>query len=244
MKSLLIAGAPRSGTTLTYRAVEKSLKHQLSTGWKEPANLSGEIIAHVLLPDKTAPTGYCTKITKKFVEKNNGVLWKHAAIPWHIVKSLENKQHNVLYVHRNPADCIYACLQRNWIWPAIVLPLPDDVKDLYNRLENKSIPENEMLEILPWVADGIITIQHLYRSIADATVHWDHITDDPKSLFTSLEELGYNPYWHDYTSSEFRDYRKKQFARRNSALWDIAEKTVWMRGKIAEDRAKAYLNSL
>lgn len=245
MKSLVIASAPRSGSTLTYRAVKRALAHELQTPWPDPAGMSGEILQHVLAP-MSLPEPEVLAVSEKFFNAHvENYLWKHAGLPWAVGKGmLSDSGHNLLYLHRNPADCVYSLLERNWIWPVFVFDVPEDVKALYSRVENKALTDMEKLEVLPWVVDGVVAIQKLYRSIATKIISWDEVTSDPGSLYKVLESMGYNPGWHDYTSDGFRTVRGELLDRRRTALWQVAEKTCWIRGNDAEARALRYMAAI
>lgn len=244
MKSLVIASAPRSASTIMYRAARKALRHELQSDYPAPADTSGEVLQHVLVPEVRLDASAFEISMNFFNTHAEGYLWKHAGNPWTFLKGLESSAHNVLYLHRNPADCIYSLMHQNWIWPALILEHPEDVAALYDRCLQSPVSEIQMLEILPRVVDGVIAIQKLYQEVSDVTAHWDQATEDPGYFFKVLEDMGYNPHWHDYTSEDFRAHRAALMARRDTPLWSIIEKTCWIRGGDAYERAKERLKSM
>lgn len=238
MKSLVIASAPRSASTLIYAASKLALSHELNSDWAGHAASGGEVVAHNLVLDM--PVKQAQVVVADFcVNHSEGFLWKHAANPW-LLKEVKPTGANLLYLHRNPADCVFHCLEMGWIWPALVLPVSEEVVALCKRVNDGPITRSLMVEILPWVVDGIIAAQTAYLDIADERIYWDHVTQDPGVLFTALENLGYHPRWHDYTSENFRSVKAKRLSCRETELWQIAEKVCWLRGDAAQARARSH----
>jgi hypothetical protein len=141
-----------------------------------------------------------------------------------------------LYIHRNPASCVHRVLERKWFW---IIGWCGEESYISKKNEaRESIKDDpksweyRQLEYLPYMVDNILLMQSLCSKMCDQQLYFDHLVKNPEQVFLALEKMGYKPNWYDYITPGFRSVRQKQVKHTKSALWQIAEKSIWIRGKL------------
>ncbi len=244
MKSLLIASAPRSGSTMTFRFVRDALP-RLDGKWPgTAAAFGGEVISHTILKDVNR-TKERPVVTRFLNEHKQGRILKDAGRLVPIARYLAKNPdaYNVLYIQRNPADCVHRLLNKKWIWP-IGFPRTREHQMAHERalrFVNTKDWEYRKLEIIPWLVDGVLAAQAIMSPLATETIYYEQLIKKPGTLFTRLESMGYEPNWFDYLTPEFKKARVQALAIRKTPLWEMIERCVWMRSPYAKKIAGQLL---